>query len=356
MGIFCKIGVVEDKNELTPGSVVSGAIKYAFDKDTVVKRIVISLKGRGHLCITNHSETGSSQSSSSDTMSELYVSIENVILNDISGEHLENGEYDTPFNFLLPENIPGSLKYEETGLSTDIECKIAYFIRIKFEVIGFLKFNKKFEKEINIAHVLKPRLSMEPVTYGARNQFFQPFKIKKSFVNVKACIKCSVLEPGGKVEIAYEVLNDSNKIVEAIETKLVTVYKFYYHHDEKNYFKPEPEEVKNTESKTSAIKSGETLESSFEIEIPFDLHCIGDNKLVSRDYAVAIIAHLPMPHINVRLEIPIQVGKTSVVHPVSNIDGSPVEYDSPPSYWEAMNVANEKGVSSDNRFFGDAKK
>ncbi|CAH0400817.1 unnamed protein product [Chilo suppressalis] len=346
MGIFCKIGVVEEKNEFTPGSVVSGAIKYAFDKNTVVKKIVISLKGRGHLRMIEGSEK------KTFAKSEEYVSIENVILNDVDGKHLEIGEYDTPFNFILPENIPASLNYINYG-SDEIKCKIAYFIRIKFEVAGFLKFNKKFEKEINVVSVLKPKLSMEPVIYGERKQFFQPFKLKKGFVNVKACIKCSVLEPGGKVEIAYEVLNDSNKIVTAIETKLVTIYKFYY---TEKANKKRLEDVENTESKTLAIKPGETSESSFEIEIPLDLYCIGDSKLVSRDYSVAIIACLPTPHVDVRLEIPIQVGKTSVVHPVSNIDGSSVEHDSPPSYWEAMNVANEKGALSDDGFVEYVKK
>ncbi|CAH0755701.1 unnamed protein product [Diatraea saccharalis] len=348
MGIFCKICVVNPPNNVfIPGNFVTGTIDYSFDSNTVVKRIQLSLKGSGYLETSEHRDG----KESTTTTTEKYVDIQTSVLNEYGKEQFVNQHYKTPFNFRLPENIPGSLKYlKEIGIK--LKCVIAYYIKIKFEISGFLKFDKKFEKEIKVVPVLTPKLSMEPVIYGERKQFFQPFKTNKGILHLKACIKCSVLEPGATVEIAYELQNNTNKTIEAIETKLVSIYKFYY--SEKSHIK-KLVNIQNTDSKTTAVKIGETSESTLEIEIPSDLYCIDDSKLVSREYVVTMTVCVPVPHKNMQLDIPIQVGKT-IIDTKSESEKNITEQESPPSYWEAMNVCDDKSTSSDDVFFPDGKK
>ncbi|KAJ2950269.1 hypothetical protein O0L34_g11632 [Tuta absoluta] len=99
--------------------------------------------------------------------------------------------------------------------------------------------------------------------------------------------------------------------------------------------KTHEEKVQDTSSKTGVLKSGKTQHYEFEINVPADKTSIENSKIVLRKYVVLIKVVLPVPHQNVLLKIPVQIGD------VIREDGLICEVleqnlEEPPTYWEVM--------------------
>ncbi|XP_061719060.1 uncharacterized protein LOC133526443 [Cydia pomonella] len=341
MGVYCEINLFKPVDGVyTPGSTVSGKIKYCLDKETVFSKIIVSLKGHGWLVLDDDFQKSNDQLCTYRN-SENYVDVENIIYDNVKGEPLPAGSYETEFNYQLPQNIPGSLKYMNKSPQYTVWCNIKYYVRIKFEKSELLSFNKHYKKKITVVSGVTPRLPTEPTVYGEQTSLFQLgslFSSKKSIVNIKATVANSVLKPGGSVKIDYEVENSTNLTLKAVEIKLIQVDSFTVKGKKEARIE---EDVKETDIKYGAMQSGETKTFSDEITIPAGLASLDHSKIIARDYAVAITAVIPMPHRNLVLEIPIQV----VDRLESSLEASG---SAPPSYWEAMGEEKKEVLGRDD--------
>lgn len=341
MGITCEISLVRPENgSFTSGSTVSGAIRYILNKDEILDKITISLKGNGVLRMKTRNRSNNKKYKNK----EEYVDIDHVIHSNEKNAPLSRGLYETQFSFTLPLNIPSSMKYVNDTLKYRVDCKILYYIRIKFERPGFLQFDKRFKKNITVVSRVTPKLPMVPTNYGNQNTFTtlsQLFSSKKSVIEIKANIQNSVLQPGGKININYEVLNNTTFVIKGVEIQLQEIYRFTSKKGRQAFFK---EYIPFTDTKTSSIKSGHVQKMDITIDVPVDRISFDHSKMISRQYFVAIQAILPIPHSDPVLKIPVQIDvDTGMTAATTN--------ESPPSYWEA--VAEEPKGKSDEDYDDD---
>lgn len=346
-----------------PGSPVTGVVRYSIDEGTSIDEIIISLKGFGSLTVTKNQNSKQSTTYHSD---EEYVYIATVVKIDEGEPESRSRQFETEFNFTLPHNIPSSVTYNKRQGSYKANCKISYNIRAKFVVSGRLSLNKKFSREIQVVSAaINPVQPMKPNIHGQRRKLFQPFRKVQSIVNIKATVQNSVILPGGKLEIAYEVQNNTNLVAKAVKTKLVEVYDFYAY---KRHIVEMGHKVKDMESKTGTIKSRDCHKSSCEIMLPPDLHSIENSKLLKRDYIFLITVKMPVPYRNVTLRIPLQVGYPvatesmsgqvhQLIYPVKeenvsdedrSTEAAGTSYDPPPSYWQSIKTIDSSSLVKDS--------
>ncbi|CAG4934379.1 unnamed protein product [Parnassius apollo] len=328
MGIFCEINLFKSCDGIfIAGSTVRGVIRYAVDKEMTCTQITVSLKGKGKLNLKKKGNNKSKEESY--WSSEEYLNVKNVITETGKNTIITIGSYETPFSFQLPYNIPPTFHYSNSTLQYAICCNILYHVCIKFERPGFWKFNKNFKKEIIVESGISPRLPLVPVICGEQKKLRQLFSSKNSIITIKAIVAKSVIAPGEKVQLEYEVTNDTNVAVKAVETKILEVFKF----TTTSQTVIQSYDVPQTKSKTGSIKRNESLAMRVDIVGPPDRKSLDFSNIVARDYFVHITVELPFPHFNARLQIPIQVGNT----------GDRNYLDPPPSYWEAMGEDKQEG-------------
>lgn len=364
MGIYCEIDThTPPCGFFVPDRPVTGVLRYTLDEGTYVENIILSLKGVGNqIVIKDHYQ----KTEKKYYCDEEYVYITSVIKIDENENVSGARKYETEFNFPLPTDIPSSLEYKEEQGDFVVSSKISYNIRAKFIVQGRFSFNKKFTKEIQVASTaITPTLPMIPNIYGQRKKLFQPFTKGQSIVDIKAIVQSSVVLPGGKLEIAYEVQNDTNLVVKAIKTKLVEIYDFFY--DKYYPMCQMTHNVTDLDSKTSAVKSRDTFKSAVEIMLPFELHNMVHSQLVKRSYVFLITAKLPSPHRDVKLEIPLEIGNPVHIEDISN-DRPQIVYPTtedcvsdknasmgaagtscgpPPSYWQSIEERDSLSLVED---------
>ena len=341
MGIFCQINLNKPPDgAFYSGELVSGMIKYALDVPMEMEKITISLKGTGILRITER--TSQKNRNRTYATSEVYVDTDEVIQ---EGKYtILPNSYEVKFNFRLPQNIPPTFDYHKYVSSYNVYCKIKYYVRIKFDRPGWFAFSKHFRKEITVASTITPKLSMEPVIYGERSKLLQLFSSKVSTVIMKADILNSIIKNGGKIEIESEIQNDTTVNIKNVEVKLLEMHTFKVKglRDVKAWV-----DVPNCETKTGSVKSGATLHMPVDIIVPSDIVSLDNSNIVSRDYVVRITAALPMPHRNVVLDIPVQIGDSVQREEFC---------DPPPTYWEAMGESKKGDEDgSDDEAGGDEK-
>lgn len=141
MGVTCQINVKKSaKGFYYPGEIIRGAVKYIIDEETAFTSILLSLKGKGNV---NWSEPGD-DSKIYFTNSEVYVAIHNDLLNNksLTGVNLKPGLNTSKFCFNVPNNVPSSYK--------NSNCKIAYYIEMKFVKQGIFNSVKKFKSYLTI--------------------------------------------------------------------------------------------------------------------------------------------------------------------------------------------------------------
>lgn len=369
MGVHCEINLLKPPDGVfVPGAKIAGVIKYAFDEETTIKGIIVSLKGSGYLRIRDTHKNKKNRKVTYRNR-ESYVDIDNVIQND--EKVFPIGLYETRFSFRIPANLPPTLKYFKQIPFYNIHCVIGYYVRIKFERPGMFKVNKHFKKDITFASGITPRYPTTPTIYGEQKKLFHLFSWKTSVVNMKTNVKSCVIPHGGKIELDYEVINDSGVKVKAVEFKLVETYTF----------KPRGhiavrthQDVIDTDSKASSVGVGETQKMRIVMNVPSEKTSIENCDMLSRDYFVKMTVVLPMPHFNATLEIPVQIGDhytSDAVLDAANVYNSDrceqnqnnpsespytqgaAQYDPsdssiinsyddpPPSYWEVMGEHNE---------------
>ncbi|XP_049868193.1 uncharacterized protein LOC126368326 [Pectinophora gossypiella] len=335
MGVLCEISINKTADEVfRPGMAVSGEIRYTVNKETTFSRITVSIKGTGRVVITEKRTDKDRTYDVTSSTSENYVDIDNIITkeNEVT---LPIGSYETQFGFQLPHNVPQSLRYTKYNAKGSVECKIKYYVGIKFDQPG-CKCTKRFKKEFTVAPNVIPRLPMEPVIYEQQKTLAQIFSAKKRIVYIKTSTESCVIAPGGTIRFYCEINNDTNIDIKALKTKLIEVYSFYTTSRIQNQHFVHQEKVKFTNCKTTQIKRGRSETFDFKIDVPADLCSIENTTIVKRQYFIWVETVLPIPHRNVLQKIEVQIG--NLVGEDINVDNSDfgIHNDAPPSYWEAM--------------------
>ncbi|XP_038217712.1 uncharacterized protein LOC119836455 [Zerene cesonia] len=325
MGIFCEINLnTPEGGKFISGSVLSGEIKYAVDKNTVFKKITVSLKGIGTTSI-EYNNSNKDEKKSTDHYTEKYVNIEQILLDkakDDDGTTLKIGSYTAAFQFNIPNRIPPSVNIYRSDTNHTVRYKVNYYITIKFQRPGLISFPKRYKKDIQIVSNIIPTLSQTPVTLGEKKKLFHIFSRRDSVINLKATILNSVVRAGGNVQFLYELANHSNVKIKYVKMKIVEYIEFKKSRRSVSFYR----DLDATETKTGSIQSGNTQQMTVEISVPDDALTIDSCKLAARDYYVYIVVALPLPHINFYLRMPIQVMLSTENVPPEN----------PPSYWDVM--------------------
>lgn len=330
MGVICQIYLQKPPDgKYRPGSVVSGTVKYAIDKDTVYKDITISLIGKGKCSWSESRTDGKTEDTYQGT--EKLVSIQNTLLDTkLDSACLNAGVYSHPFQFLLPNNIPPSYK--------DYYCLISYQIILKFERPGLFNFAKTFKTDVPVVSAFVSSIPEEPTIYELRKSLFQLFSSKKSVVYLKATVKKLSVVASETVAIDFEIDNRSKIIVTCI--KVVLVERVTYKANCGNA-KWSEKEIKNCKVESDRIGPG-GAKISMALPTTLGLMSIQNSKVLSRDYRMKVILRLPMPHIDASLDIPIIIGDKREEVELAQEVLEPIPNDPPPSYWEVMAEMDSK--------------
>lgn len=327
MGIKCEIHLFKHTDiAYKPGSTVRGVVKYVLSEGTLFNRITVSLKGLGKLELTQMVYNGKTYIVNAHHSKESYVDIDEIVLDDTKKVVVEAGVHEIPFTFILPEKVPPTFKFNKNVSGLQVECKIFYYIRAKFEKPGFLNFDKRFKTELKVSSVIDPTLP-SPATYEFEKKPFHVFWKNDRTVKISGTLENSVTHPGGNVQISYEVNNATNLEVKGVKIKLSQETTFYAG----KTFSDPTDAVKLTDWKATPIKSGDTQAMTLIINIPPDVTSVHHTKLFSRDYYICVVAELPMPHRNAVLKLPIEIIENEL-----DDDANTINYDLPPSYSEAM--------------------
>lgn len=345
MGIACEIHLFKPVNGVFySGQNVSGVIKYSVDEPMVVDKILTSLKGIGYIAVT--ADRGATWERTYKTKEE-YIDEDTIIVGE--KKQIAVGSYEIKFSYTLPVNIPSTLKAPKAFKFKSYKVKffIIYYVRIKFERPGVFTFNKHFRKEINVLSKTVPTLPREPTVYTENKKLLRFFSKQDSIITINATIFNSVIPIEGKIDLKYEVQNNSHIVIKNIVTKLVQAYLFKSKGHRKVTY---GEAVPDTEAKTLPINSQETQTRTISIDVPINLYSVTNATIVARCYLVRIEAQLPIPYKNAILDVPVQIGMYEENESVNSnvVTNEDVNSDLPPAYWEVMGEANEEyGVDSD---------
>lgn len=325
MSVHCQIKLYKtDEDVVRPGSMVSGILKYDIEEETVCNKVTVSFKGKGHLLAKLKKREANLRTF---RKSENYTKIDYIIYRHEAGEKLPAGSYQTEFHFIIPDNIPPTVRYTKKTLNHFINCYITYYIRIKFEKSGIIKKITKFKTPVKVIPIAIPNLPTEPTVYNHQQILNPQVSRNSSVLRISATIANSVVLPRQKIRIEYEVNNDTHVNVKSVITKLIEVYTIKSKGGREIRFL---ENLHNTMKVSGIIKMQETKIRVVEVTVPLNLGTVEYSNLVSREYFVMMILELPMDYEDMVLKVPVQIGY--------DVRGKERK---PPSYWE---VLQEDGI------------
>lgn len=333
MSVRCQIKVYKTTdNVVRPGSIVSGILKYDIDEETVCNKVTVSFKGKGYLMAKLRKRDANIRTY---RKSENYAKIDYIIYRHEAGAKLPAGSYQTEFHFIIPENIPPTVRYTKKTSNHLINCYIIYFIGIKFEKKGIIKNITKFKTPVTVIPIAIPKLPTVPTVHSHQQILNSQVTRNPNMLKVTATIANSVIIPCQKIRIEYEVNNDTHVNVTSVFTKLIEVYTVKSKGGKEIRF---VENLNNTMKVSGIIKMQETKIRVVELTVPLHLGTLEYSNLVSREYFLMMILELPLDYEDMVLKIPVQIGND--VHCTEP---------KPPSYWQ---VLQEDGI--DNQFDDNA--
>ena len=326
MGLECQIFLQDSKEGVyRPGETVVGALNYTINKPKKYLSIDVSFVGKGR-CKWSESdsdeETTIGSCLDSDNEKITYSNEEEYISKNINLFSLGDGEgvvlsgtFEYPFDFLLPDDLPTSLK----NPTCTIEYKvIATFVKEKNSKI------KTFEEEVTVYGYVHP-CSPEPQVFGLLKDFSSPTTVNN--FTVKAEIDRTFVTPGENFTLTFAVENNSDVPI-VIEAELIKYFTYVAAGGQTTKIQTEP--MDTTRNYTPAIK--EKSETQLTLIVPTlpSLYSIQHSKILIGDYQVRVIAKVPLSHIIAAVEVPVVIGERKVIHDVVTQDNQ----GDPPSYSE----------------------
>ena len=103
-----------------PGDQVTGTVYLELHSRFPGKTIQIALKGKEKIWFQNPANPEKVSSEKSIVFDKTFV-----LYTESKGEELEAGQYEFPFSFLIPENIPGTFQHVETRLAACVKYSLS---------------------------------------------------------------------------------------------------------------------------------------------------------------------------------------------------------------------------------------
>ncbi|KAF9423147.1 hypothetical protein HW555_001451 [Spodoptera exigua] len=291
MPVLCQIYLEKTRDGVhRSGEPVRGTLIYSVDKPTKFESIHVKLLGKGK-CSWSESDGDNTTHYSNK---EEYVNQSCNVLHSTTDKKLPAGKYEFPFHFVLPNEIPASMKNKT--------CTIEYKIIAEFIKAKFFSATSKFTTEIPVYSYVS-RTSVEPLHFGLQKELFSLTSNNK--VIVKAVLDKTVASPGQNLTLKMTVNNDTGLVI-TIKTQL---YRYFTYISSSKSKRVDKESVKETTS-VKTLKERSVSNLMFTVPILPSLYSIQHTKVMTGEYRVKVTADLPFPHINEVVEVPVVIGET----------------------------------------------
>uniref|UniRef100_A0A2A4JQS2 Arrestin C-terminal-like domain-containing protein n=1 Tax=Heliothis virescens TaxID=7102 RepID=A0A2A4JQS2_HELVI len=320
MGAACQILINRtEEGYFKAGQCVTGTLKYPIDKPTRYDSIDISFVGKGRC---HWSETDSQGQTDHFSNEEVYVSIHQNVFTPVGDEMIEPGDYEYPFEFLLPDDIPSSVKSPN--------CNIQYKVIVKFAKNKTLSSDYEYGTEVPVYGYVKPCYLQikEPLIFGVVKKLLS-FNANNK-ITVKAEIDRTCVNPGESIHLMITATNDSNVAI-TIKSELVHCIT-YLSSGKVPTKKILTATVTGSEETSPTIKENSVTKLARTVQILDTLYSIQNSKIMIGEYKVKVTIQVPFPHINADVQVPVVIGwRREEPESLSYPD------EMPPSYSEAIN-------------------
>lgn len=292
MGVKCEISFQEVKgNVFRAGNSVIGKLEYIIDKPTNFERIDLVFVGKG-ICFWSESDSADTRFHHNE---EEYVSVHQNVRR---GETVEAGTYAYQFKFLLPQDIPTSIKTNH--------CTIKYKVIAVFMKANLFNTTKKFGVEIPVLSYVEP-FSPEPRVFKLKQE-----KINEE-INVEVEIEKRFVAPGEDIKLKVTIHNDPDNPIKFIKSELIK-YLTCISNTGRTFTESGP--VRNTKRYSPKLKTdSETIHTCVVPTTPNSCS-IQNSKLLKGEYKVRVTAKYPLFHSNASVDIPVVIGERRESHRV----------------------------------------
>ncbi|XP_026732928.1 uncharacterized protein LOC113497540 [Trichoplusia ni] len=275
------------------GQSVTGILKYSVDKPTEFASIYISLVGKGR-CSWTLMNANPNIPPITLMSNKSYVYLTKNLVDETNNKGPQNGNYEYPFDFILPSDIPSSYK--------DKYVTIAYKISVKFEIRNIVNSLEKIKSEIKVCGNVKP-CSPEPFKVEFDKKVFAVTKRKR--VDIEATIEKTLVAPGEDLTVSFLVNNDSSVPLN-IKTELFE--HLTYEASGRYYRFKNP--VKSTARYSPSIKKKDISKITCTVPTFPKLYSIQHAELFTLEYRIHITVVFPFPHRNATVDVPVVIGET----------------------------------------------
>ena len=143
---------------VSPGSEVSGTLSFQINEPKSYKCIKVALIGRAHVHWSESYGSGSNRTTTSYTADQEYVNLQSILWSkdQTTDQTLHSGQYNFPFQFSLPNQLPPSCKLKSSGwIRYFVEARIGTGL-LKFDHVTKVEFPVMVKVDINIPRLQAP--------------------------------------------------------------------------------------------------------------------------------------------------------------------------------------------------------
>ncbi|XP_063893632.1 arrestin domain-containing protein 2-like [Helicoverpa armigera] len=308
------------EGHLIAGQRVTGTVKFAIYKTIRYDSIDILFVGCGQCYFTSELLDGEYETITLSN-EERYVFINKNLFKPAEDQMFEPGDYEYPFEFSLPDDVPSSVK--------TASCDIQYKIFVKFSRKGTFISKSENDLTVPVYGYVKP-CSRQPLTFKVEKKLlsFNP----NNKITVKGEIDRTCLKPGDSIHLTMTVTNDSNVDI-YIKSQLV-YFNTYISKGESPSKHIEKGSIPGTKETSPTIRANSVLELERTIPILDTLYSIQNSKIMVGEFKVKVTVKAPFPHGKAYARVPVVIGWRKEEHE------SLIQRDLPPSYSEAIRGNN----------------
>ncbi|XP_075974350.1 arrestin domain-containing protein 5-like [Anticarsia gemmatalis] len=292
MGVKCEILLKKnDEGVYRSGTSVKGIIRFSINNPTTFGSVTVALRGKGKCAWVEADDDADPH----HPREEYISSVINVYGR---GEtRLNPGEYEHPFKFHLPYDIPSTVK-GKTG-------RVYYKIVAIFTRTGMLNKKDKFKLPIPVCGNLKP-CSEQPCEFFLRKVPFSFSSNPNPSVNLSIEMEKTFLTAGEDITLNFKVLNKSSIVLKGIKVKLIQEDT-----STENDGTDKQRVYRETVREIQGPKILGNIESGLTCVVPTtpNLNSIQHSNIFKREYIVNVTAVFPFPHRNVSVEKPVVIGE-----------------------------------------------
>lgn len=206
-----------DNPSIVPGTVVSGTVYLAVNKDRVdAESLILRIVGGEYTCVKYTTSNGKHHHHHQVHGTAIFLDL-SYPLALTPGGYFVKGQYEFPFRFCLPQGVLPSMGAMLPGEHGG-HCSISYAVEAKLHRKGFFNWDVQHKKEF---WVLGPPVAHLP-NYPT---YIPPIEVPLNFFgcckrgNVRLGISTdkSVLAAGEQFEVHYVIQNNSTSRMKAME-------------------------------------------------------------------------------------------------------------------------------------------